>query len=350
MGGAVGNKDVLDELSAIKGTGWLSAADALANVSDLKTNTDYISSTAITAPANASIGDIIQEISMTAISSPAANSLFARTQIVMSQTSGGLEYLSATTYGLSALLSGISATYTRAGSILSQTSSALEYLSATTYGLSALLSGISATYNKTISAISVISASVDSLTADIEQLSAALGYLFSTTVGDTPVTGSVSDMLRDGLMQSGGTILPSTKSLYDVLYKEKYYNASATVSALTSTTLITQLLELSMVSTSFRKRIHNIYLDMNDFNTKALTANITVDIKLQAKIDGTNWRTIDNKIHVNTDNAGEVIGPFVIAEDARIYLSASTGALSAGTGITALSVPTRYVYEYLEPA
>ncbi|MBA7497012.1 hypothetical protein ES702_07621 [subsurface metagenome] len=135
------------------------------------------------------------------------------------------------------------------------------------------------------------------------------------------------DKLLTGIIQGTGTVLPANKSLYDILFLDKNADESDSflwdTSAYTTVeTDISALFATALTGTTRRK--YWVYLDMTGPAGDA-AAWTEVIVKVQVKIDGSNYRTIAKSTKEKTDLAstaepGIPIEVPMVAQDVKITL------------------------------
>lgn len=135
------------------------------------------------------------------------------------------------------------------------------------------------------------------------------------------------DKLLTGIIQGTGTVLPANKSLYDILFKDRYTDESGSFNwdtsvYLTNETDISALFTTPLTGTTRRK--YAVYIDLTGpAGDGAAWTECT--IKLKIKVDGSNYRTIDKKVIAKTD-VGSTNEPTVpidilaIAQDCQITI------------------------------
>jgi len=108
------------------------------------------------------------------------------------------------------------------------------------------------------------------------------------------------DKLVTGVIQGSGTVLPSNKSLYDILWVDRYADSSGSFtfpSGDTSEKILSDIGGPSFTGTTRRK--YMVYLDMTN-PVQDGAAWTTCTIKVKIAIDGTSYRTIDKASKTKT--------------------------------------------------
>jgi len=117
--------------------------------------------------------------------------------------------------------------------------------------------------------------------------------------------GADTDKLLTGIIQGTGTVLPANKSLYDILWLDRYSDEQDsflwdTSSYTTSEVDISALFSTPLTGTKRRK--YNVYLDMTGPAGDA-AAWTKCTVKVYVKIDGVNPRCIAKAEKAKTDLA-----------------------------------------------
>jgi len=128
-----------------------------------------------------------------------------------------------------------------------------------------------------------------------------------------------------------GTVLPNSKSLYDVVVLDRLSGGEYTSTISAGTAAETTLKE---IVTSTRVKIESIWLDL----TLLVTAGAT--IKLYHKIDGTNYKVFETDAWALADDDGVLITGFTINNDFKITI---TGGEAAG-----VVIPYNIIYQVME--
>lgn len=214
------------------------------------------------------------------------------------------------TYGLSALralILAVGGAVTAVGGLLTDGTFGLAALNT---DLDLLLSRLGVPVGASISAdIAAVEAKLDNGTYGLAALNTDL------------------DKLLTGIIQGTGTVLPANKSLYDILFLDKYDDESGSFLWDTSayTTVVQDISALFTTPlTGTTRRKYAVYLDLTGPAGDA-AAWTECTIRLQIKVDGSNYQTIDKKVISKTDVApGEEpsvpIDILAIAQDCRITM------------------------------
>lgn len=181
-----------------------------------------------------------------------------------------------------------------------------------TYGLNALktlINAIEAKLDNATYGLSALNTDLDTLLARLTATRA--GYLDNLSggavalasvctqarlaeLGATNIPADI-DKLLSGIIQGEGTVLPSNKSLYDILWVDRYVDESGLVTWDTSE-FGTSEINISQYFTTplsgLKRRKYMVYLDLAGPVSDG-AAWTTCIIKVQTQIDGLNYRTID---------------------------------------------------------
>jgi hypothetical protein len=136
---------------------------------------------------------------------------------------------------------------------------------------------------------------------------------------------SATEKLRDFIAKTGGTVLPSSKSLYDILWVDRTLDESGsftfTVAMGTTETDISALFTTPLTGTTRRK--YWVYLDMTDPAADTTWTNCIIKVKVM--INGADYRTIDKATKARADlgDTGEPGIPIeipMVAQNVQIKL------------------------------
>ncbi|MBA7669838.1 hypothetical protein ES703_77976 [subsurface metagenome] len=135
------------------------------------------------------------------------------------------------------------------------------------------------------------------------------------------------EWIKNALRRGTGTVLPVNKSLYDILWVDRFPDESGSflwdTSAYTTVeTDISTLFTTDLTGTTRRK--YAVYLDLTGPAGDA-AAWTECTIRLKIKVDGANYRTIDKKVIAKTDVAsaeepGVPIDILMISQDCQITM------------------------------
>lgn len=135
------------------------------------------------------------------------------------------------------------------------------------------------------------------------------------------------DKLLTGIIQGTGTVLPSNKSLYDILWVDRSTDSSGSFTFPSGSTaekdIYTDLSGPSFLGTTRRK--YMVYLDMSGPGGDG-AAWTTCTIRIYVKIDGTNFRCIDkaskskSDFQTATNEQGVPIEVPLVAQDVKITI------------------------------
>jgi len=133
---------------------------------------------------------------------------------------------------------------------------------------------------------------------------AAYPLLAHGTYGLSALDTDLNKLLT-GVIQGTGTVLPANKSLYDILFLDKYDDESGSFTWDTSVYLTSEIDISALFTTSLTgatRRKYAVYLDLTGPAGDA-AAWTKCTIKVKVKIDGANYRTIDKAEKSKTDLA-----------------------------------------------
>lgn len=112
------------------------------------------------------------------------------------------------------------------------------------------------------------------------------------------------DKLLTGIIQGTGTVLPANKSLYDILWVDRYTKSSGSFTFPSGDTTEKDISAISggpdLTGTKIRR--YWVKLDMTGPAGDA-SAWTTCTIKIKEKIDGTNYRTLSKAVKARADLA-----------------------------------------------
>lgn len=190
-----------------------------------------------------------------------------------------------------------------------------------------------------------VKASLDLAHTDLDAIITDTEKIYDVSLGASPVSGSLASYIASG-GTSLGTVLPVSKSLYDILHVDKYTDTgnttgfTCTLAMGINETDIATLANGTALTGTVRRKIW-YWLDMTNIDADVGGGDCTIRVK--AKIDESNYRTVDTITWVNgTSDNGVLIEVPPFHHNLQVTFQMSVAL--AGD----VSVPYRIVTENME--